>query len=257
MENDGNFNGQIVSRDISKSMGIKHYFTGKSCIRGHVSQRRTSNGMCTGCSRENSRSPETREYQKKYHEENKDRRNKRKSERYYENREGCLKKSSRWYYDNRERILARERERTSSNEYRHKRNLYLKEKYEKDLKFRMHIKMRGMLKRLLDACGSERGDGRTIDIVGYSSGHLIDRLESCMLEGMTWDNYGDWHIDHIEPIKKFLDRGVNDPSVVNNLNNLCCMWADHNASKADKTLSQWLSEKGEDSEEWELYSRYL
>ena len=36
--------------------------------------------------------------------------------------------------------------------------------------------------------------------IGCSSQEYIDHITSLLKEGMSWDNYGDWEIDHIIPI---------------------------------------------------------
>ena len=39
---------------------------------------------------------------------------------------------------------------------------------------------------------------------------------------MSWDNYGEWHIDHIKPLTKFdKDTPIH---IVNALNNLQPLW---------------------------------
>jgi len=43
---------EIVSRADAKSQGLKRYFTGKPCSRGHVDARLVSTGMCRECGRQ-------------------------------------------------------------------------------------------------------------------------------------------------------------------------------------------------------------
>lgn len=43
---------EIITRAEARSAGLKWYFTGNPCQRGHVSQRYTSAGMCRACSAE-------------------------------------------------------------------------------------------------------------------------------------------------------------------------------------------------------------
>lgn len=38
----------------AKALGEPRYFTGKPCVRGHVAERYTYNGMCIACNSENS-----------------------------------------------------------------------------------------------------------------------------------------------------------------------------------------------------------
>jgi hypothetical protein len=49
---------------------------------------------------------------------------------------------------------------------------------------------------------------------------------------MTWDNWGDWHIDHKQPVCTF-DKSEN-VSVVNSLSNLVPLWALDNLKKGKK-----------------------
>lgn len=40
---------EIISRAEARARGLKHYFTGKPCIRGHIETRRTKSGQCKTC----------------------------------------------------------------------------------------------------------------------------------------------------------------------------------------------------------------
>lgn len=44
---------KIITRAEAKERQLTEYFTGKPCSRGHMSQRKTNNGMCRECVREN------------------------------------------------------------------------------------------------------------------------------------------------------------------------------------------------------------
>jgi len=63
----------------------------------------------------------------------------------------------------------------------------------------------------------------TIGLLGYSAIDLKNHLEGLFTEGMSWDNYGEWHIDHIIPLYSF-DKET-PICVVNALNNLQPLWA--------------------------------
>jgi len=63
--------------------------------------------------------------------------------------------------------------------------------------------------------------------------NLKKHIESRFTEGMTWDNYGEWQIDHIIPLK------YNKPTfdeVVSRLDykNTQPLWADDNMSKGNR-----------------------
>lgn len=40
---------EIISARDAKAAGLKRYYTGKGCLRGHVAERQTSNGSCVVC----------------------------------------------------------------------------------------------------------------------------------------------------------------------------------------------------------------
>jgi len=75
------------------------------------------------------------------------------------------------------------------------------------------------------------------DIVGYTLIELKQHLESKFQEGMTWDNQGKWHIDHIIPqslwqFSSYEDREFKQCWALCNLQPL---WAEDNIRKHNKT----------------------
>jgi hypothetical protein len=42
---------EIITRAEAKTRGLKRYFTGKPCKRGHVVERRVSSSGCPECTR--------------------------------------------------------------------------------------------------------------------------------------------------------------------------------------------------------------
>ena len=69
----------------------------------------------------------------------------------------------------------------------------------------------------------------TITYLGYSSVDFKNRIEETFLEGMCWENYGEWHIDHIRPISSFdEDTPISE---INSLENLRALWAIDNLRK--------------------------
>jgi hypothetical protein len=92
---------------------------------------------------------------------------------------------------------------------------------------------RKLLYRVLDATTLPK-NGKTIDLLGYSTAQLRDRIACQFRPGMSWANHGEWHIDHKKPVAEFIRRGVTDPSVINMLCNLQPLWAAENIIKRDK-----------------------
>ena len=50
---------------------------------------------------------------------------------------------------------------------------------------------------------------------------------------MTWDNWGDWHIDHIRPCMSFDLTDIEQQKTCYNWRNLRPLWGEENISKSD------------------------
>ena len=74
------------------------------------------------------------------------------------------------------------------------------------------------------------------NIVGYTVQELKKHLENLFQPGMSWNNYGNWHIDHIIPKSFFEYKSMNDVEFKYcwSLNNLQPLWAKDNLKKGDK-----------------------
>lgn len=70
-------------------------------------------------------------------------------------------------------------------------------------------------------------------IVGFTKDELAAHLERQFSRGMSWKNYGEWHIDHIRPISSFNYSSENDAEfrACWSLANLRPLWALENLSK--------------------------
>ena len=63
-------------------------------------------------------------------------------------------------------------------------------------------------------------------------------LESLFTDGMTWDNYGEWHVDHKKPMALFNFETVDDQEFKEcwKLDNLQPLWGPDNLSKGPRYL---------------------
>ncbi len=59
-------------------------------------------------------------------------------------------------------------------------------------------------------------------------------IEKQFLPGMSWENYGLWHIDHIVPIS--IAKSEEEMLIFGKFTNLRPMWAKENISKKNKKL---------------------
>lgn len=81
-----------------------------------------------------------------------------------------------------------------------------------------------------------KGGAKTWEILGYNLDNLKTWLESLFSDGMTWGNYGKWHIDHIIPVSFFVFESADDVEfkMCWRLENLQPLWAADNYRKHDK-----------------------
>jgi len=80
------------------------------------------------------------------------------------------------------------------------------------------------------------------DLVGYTCEDLMTHLESQFKEGMSWENKGKWHIDHIIPRSRFHFNGPEDTEFKKcwGLSNLQPLWAIENLAKRSMVYNSQL-----------------
>lgn len=74
----------------------------------------------------------------------------------------------------------------------------------------------------------------SIKMLGCSIQEFKEKLESMFEPGMTWDNYGEWHLDHIRPCASF---DLSDPVQLAecfHFSNFQPLWAKDNLQKGSK-----------------------
>lgn len=164
---------------------------------------------------------------------------------YANNRESRLRKGREYYEANREEYVEKHRQHYEANrgQFAIQHRLYhiahrdrLREargESERKPKFRLHKSVSVRMRRSLVA-GKDGSSWE--DLVGYSLPDLMAHLESQFTKGMTWDNYGAWHIDHIRPVTDFNFETSRDPEFKEcwSLWNLQPLWAFDNLSKGGK-----------------------
>jgi hypothetical protein len=70
---------------------------------------------------------------------------------------------------------------------------------------------------------------RNQDVLGCDYDTAFKHIESQFREGMSWDNYGEWHIDHIIPLCSA--NNVFELEILCHYTNLQPLWAAENISK--------------------------
>lgn len=104
-----------------------------------------------------------------------------------------------------------------------------------DAQKRIRANMKSNLYHRLRKRHIDKKDG-TFNILGYSVKALMDHLENKFQPGMTWENQGKWHIDHIVPDSHFKYSSTEDESFKKcwALENLQPLWAIDNIRKSNK-----------------------
>jgi hypothetical protein len=98
-------------------------------------------------------------------------------------------------------------------------------------------KLHCRISRLVNHClHGRKGYQKWETLVGYTTEQLKEHLEKQFTEGMTWDNYGEWHVDHIIPRAAFNFEIPEDIDFKRcwSLKNLRPLWAIENISKGAK-----------------------
>jgi len=72
--------------------------------------------------------------------------------------------------------------------------------------------------------------------IGCSIDELCLYIESKFLSGMTWENHGEWHIDHIKPCCSFDLTDPKQQKECFHYSNLQPLWAVDNLKKGGKFL---------------------
>src|SRR5690606_37373312 len=97
-----------------------------------------------------------------------------------------------------------------------------------DPRFKLIFNLRNRLRKALK--GNTRDKG-FLKLLGCDPDQLKLHLESKFQPGMSWDNYGEWHIDHIKPLANFDLTDKEELKKACNYSNLQPLWAADNLSK--------------------------
>jgi hypothetical protein len=108
----------------------------------------------------------------------------------------------------------------------------------------IHQKFTSMVANILKATGKKKSC-RSAELLGYTRKELRDHLTN----HPNWSTIqGRWSIDHIFPIKAFLEHGIIDIKLINCLDNLQPLELKANISKSGKYSKEdflrWLNQKG-------------
>lgn len=172
----------------------------------------------------------------------------------------CVKIQSKKYYDKNKTLIGiRVKEIRKTENFKLKRDIYLKENKEKINKIKKDYKLRNRDKILLekrDYYQRKKNDPifaltkrlrqgiyrsirgiklrSSLDILGCTEEEFKIHIENQFTEGMSWDRLGEIHIDHIIPISSA--ETIDDVYRLNYYTNLQPLWARDNIQKYNKIM---------------------
>lgn len=135
-------------------------------------------------------------------------------------RDSILRKNKEYYINNRKKV------NDKKNEYRRKKRKY-------DSIYKIKCCVRSSIHKSLIKNEFNKNK-KTIEYLGCSYQFYKDYLQNKFKEGMSWDNHGEWHIDHIIPL-----ASANTEEELIKLfhyTNTQPLWAEENLRKGCKIL---------------------
>ena len=161
-----------------------------------------------------------KQYTKKYHLKNKEKLKKLKSvaqKKYYQKNKEYYKSYNYNYYC------------SNKLEINKKTNIKQVERYKTDSNYRITKILR---RRVYDFVKNKKF--KTMELLGCSIEKLWEHLESKFQPGMTRENHGKWHIDHIRPCISFNLTDLEQQKICFHYTNLQPLWAEDNLKKGAK-----------------------
>lgn len=248
-----------MKRDEALRAGKTRY-TGNACQRHPeiAGLRYVSNYTCVACDRESSRVSSERNkdkrqaYGREYRAANQEALAAKDKERRTDpvSREKFLEYQRRYTKENRPNDAERSALRRQSPEYRAKQverkrlwreknreahraatREYENAKRREDIQWRLAKNLRHRLSKAVR--GQTTGVSAVRDL-GMSIPDFKSYLEARFLPGMTWANYGEWHIDHRRPLSSFDLTSDDEVRTACHYTNLQPLWAKDNQSKHAK-----------------------
>ena len=171
------------------------------------------------------KTPQKRKYMKEYYKKNKKKFDEVSKKNYQKNREKIIKKSKIWHNKNIERS-------------RMNHNIWSKNKRETDIHFKIRGNISNAVWAKLVKCRGSIKDGKIAECLPYTIEELKQHLEKHFTRGMSWENYGKWHIDHKIPDSSFKYKSTKDLEFKKcwALENLQPMWGIDNLIKGKKII---------------------
>ena len=130
-----------------------------------------------------------KEYRDRYQEDNRSSAIEYSKKYYQENRNRQLKYQKKYYQENKESVALYRK----TPLYKKNNKLRFKERYKNDPVFKISMIVRYRISRAIRDGGYTKRS-KTFEILGCSFIEFKVHIENQFVEGMSWDNHGDWQI---------------------------------------------------------------
>jgi hypothetical protein len=137
-------------------------------------------------------------------------------------------------------VWTKEKQKLSEKRYCDKNKDKIKAKWKRDGQ-KLHRKIKSRLSnRIKDALKaySLRKDNTTMSYLGCSHIFLRKWFEFLFVEGMNWDNIGEWHIDHVIPCASYDLTNEEDIKLCFSWKNIRPCWQQENLEKGSQTIPE-------------------
>lgn len=159
-------------------------------------------------------------------------------EYYLKNNKKVRDINKKYYENNKEKISLTKKEYKLKN--KEKINLIKKQYYHKrtaiDKTYKFNLNVKNLIRSSFTrSCnGTYKKSYRTEIILGCSIKEFSIYLQTLFTEGMSFENYGKWHLDHIYPIS--LAKNEQEIIKLNHYTNFQPLWAEDNIKKSNKLI---------------------
>jgi len=106
-------------------------------------------------------------------------------------------------------------------------------KIKTNLNFKLGITLRNRIRDAIKNQSTIKA-ASSIELLGTSIVEVRQYLESLFQNGMTWQNHGEWHIDHIIPVSHFDLTQIEEQKKCFHYTNLQPLWAIDNLKKGNR-----------------------
>ena len=122
-------------------------------------------------------------------------------------------------------------------EYRENNKEYQKNRMQIDTLFKLRCIIRSLISTSIKNKGYTKRS-QTYNILGCTYEEFKIHLENQFTKGMSWENQGEWHLDHIYPVS--LAKDEEELYKLNHYTNFQPLWAEDNIRKGNNIIEQQL-----------------